>query len=93
MNIMLVLIGIVCFDRLPVREYPNIDTPVVTVETKYVGASAEIMETQVTKPLEDELSGIEGVDFIRSVNRAESSQVTVQFRLTRDPDAAANDVR
>jgi len=93
MNIMLVLIGIVCFDRLPVREYPNIDTPVVTVETKYVGASAEIMETQVTKPLEDELSGIEGVDFIRSVNRAESSQVTVQFRLTRNPDAAANDVR
>jgi multidrug efflux pump len=93
MNIMLVLIGIVCFDRLPVREYPNIDTPVVTVETKYVGASADIMETQVTKPLEDELSGIEGVDFIRSVNRAESSQVTVQFRLTRDPDAAANDVR
>lgn len=93
MNIMLVLIGIVCFDRLPVREYPNIDTPVVTVETKYIGASADIMETQVTKPLEDELSGIEGVDFIRSVNRAESSQVTVQFRLTRDPDAAANDVR
>ena len=93
MNLMLVLIGIVCFERLPVREYPNIDTPVVTVETKYVGASADIMETQVTKPLEDELSGIEGVDFIRSVNRAESSQVTVQFRLTRDPDAAANDVR
>jgi multidrug efflux pump len=66
---------------------------VITVETTYLGASAEIIETQVTKPLEDSLSGIEGIDFIKSISRAERSQITVQFRLSRDADAAASDVR
>lgn len=93
LNLLLVLVGLVAGTRLAVREYPNIDSPVVTVDTRYVGASAEVMESQVTKPLEDALSGIEGIDFIRAINRAESSQITVQFRLSRDPDGAANDVR
>ncbi|MFN7227006.1 MAG: efflux RND transporter permease subunit [Holosporales bacterium] len=93
LNLLLVLVGLVAATRLAVREYPNIDSPVVTVDTRYVGASAEVMESQVTKPLEDALSGIEGIDFIRAINRAESSQITVQFRLSRDPDGAANDVR
>ncbi len=92
-NLMLILLGLVCYDRLSVREYPNIDVPEVTVETRYPGADARIMESQVTKPLEDSLSGIEGIDFIRSISRAENSQITVRFKLERDPDAAAADVR
>ena len=93
MSLMIVLIGLVTFDRLPVREYPNIDAPVVSVRTVYPGASAEVMESQVTKPLEDALSGIEGIRTIKSVSREEVSQITVEFVQSRDPEAAANDVR
>jgi multidrug efflux pump len=92
-NLVLLLLGIVCYQRLPVREYPKIDEPVVTVETKYRGASAEIIESRVTKTLEDSLAGIEGVDVLTSISRAENSQITVRFRLERNPDAAASDVR
>jgi multidrug efflux pump len=92
-NLMIVLLGVVSYDRLTVREYPDIDVPVVTVQTNYLGASAKIIETQVTKPLEDSLSGIEGIDFIKSISRAERSQITIQFRLSRNADAAASDVR
>jgi multidrug efflux pump len=92
-NLVVVLLGIVCYQRLPVREYPKIDEPVVTVETKYRGASAEIIESRVTKTLEDSLAGIEGVDVLTSISRAENSQITVKFRLERNPDAAASDVR
>ena len=93
MSLVVVLVGIVCYQRLPVREYPKIDEPVVTVETKYRGASADIIESRVTKPLEESLAGIEGVDVLTSISRAENSQITVKFRLERDPDAAASDVR
>jgi multidrug efflux pump len=93
LSLIVLLIGLISYSRLPVREYPNIDEPVVTVQTTYLGASAEIMESQVTKPLEDSLSGIEGIEFMTSVSRAEDSQITITFRLTRDVDAAANDVR
>jgi multidrug efflux pump len=93
LNLVVVLLGIVCYQRLPVREYPKIDEPVVTVETKYRGASAEIIESRVSKVLEDSLAGIEGVDVLTSISRAESSQITVRFRLERNPDAAASDVR
>ena len=92
-NFIILLLGLVSYDRLSVREYPNIDVPVVTVETNYLGASAKIIESQVTKPLEDSLSGIEGIDFIKSISRSEQSQITVQFRLSREADAAASDVR
>lgn len=92
-NLIIVLLGVVSYERLTVREYPNIDVPVVTVTTNYIGASARIIETQVTKPLEDSLSGIEGIDFIKSISRSEQSQITVQFRLSRDSDSAASDVR
>ncbi|MEZ5740187.1 MAG: efflux RND transporter permease subunit [Burkholderiaceae bacterium] len=91
--LVLVLLGAVSFERLQIREYPNIDEPVVTVRTDYPGASAEIIESQVTKPLEDSVAGIEGVDVISSVSRTERSQITVRFRLDRDPDSAAADVR
>ena len=92
-NLVVILLGIVCYQRLPVREYPKIDEPVVTVETRYRGASAEIIESRVTKILEDSLAGIEGVDVLTSISRAENSQITVKFRLERNPDAAASDVR
>ncbi len=93
LSLLIVLLGWVSFNRLTVREYPKIDNPVVTVETKYVGASSTVVESQVTKVLEDSLSGIEGVDIITSISRQEQSQITVKFVLSRDPDSAAADVR
>jgi len=87
------LLGLVSYSRLSVREYPKIDEPVVTVDTRYLGASADIIETQVTKPLEDSIAGIEGVDVLTSISRPEQSQITVRFRLDREPDGAAADVR
>jgi multidrug efflux pump len=93
MSLLIILIGMVSYQRLTVREYPNIDEPVVTVETTYPGATAEIMESQVTQPLEESLAGIEGIDLISSTSRSEKSQITVRFRLTREADSAANDVR
>ncbi len=93
MSLAIILIGVISFLRLPVREYPNIDAPIVSVRTVYPGASAEIMESQVTQPLEDSLAGIEGIRTIKSISREEVSQITVEFLLERDVDAAANDVR
>jgi multidrug efflux pump len=93
LSLMVILIGIVSYSKLPVREYPKIDEPVVTVDTRYRGASAEIIESQVTRPLEDSLAGIEGVEVLTSISRAEQSQISVRFKLERDPDAAASDVR
>jgi multidrug efflux pump len=93
MSLALLLIGMMSYSRLTVREYPKIDEPVVTVETTYRGASAEIIESQITQPLEDSLSGIEGIDVMTSISRPERSQITVRFRVTRDVDIAASDVR
>ncbi len=93
LSLVIVLLGLISYQRLPVREYPAIDEPVVTVSTQYSGAGAEIVESQVTRPLEESLAGIEGVDFLTSISRAERSQITVRFKLTRDPDSAAADVR
>src|SRR3990172_5980005 len=93
LSLVIMLLGIVSYTRLPVREYPKIDEPVVTVDTTYRGASAEIIESQVSKPLEDSLAGIEGVEVMSSVSRAEQSQITVRFKLTRNPDNPASDVR
>lgn len=93
LSLLVLLIGLMSYSRLTVREYPNIDEPVVTVDTRYRGASAEIVESQVTKPLEDSLAGIEGVDVLSSISRQERSQITVRFRVERDADSAAADVR
>ncbi|AVP96228.1 multidrug transporter AcrB [Ahniella affigens] len=92
-NLLIILIGVVCYTRLPVRQTPKIDTPVVNVNTFYPGANAAVIESQITKPIEDALAGIEGVDFIQSNSRAEQSNVTVVFNLDRSPDGAASDVR
>jgi multidrug efflux pump len=93
MSLMIVLLGIMAFDRISVREYPNIDTPIVSVRTVYTGASAEIIESQITQPLEDSLAGIEGIRTLKSVSREEVSQITVEFVGERNVDNAANDVR
>ena len=93
LSLVLVLVGLVSYDRLSVREYPAIDPPVVTVQTTYPGASAAIVETQVTQVLEDSLAGIEGIDFLTSISRQELSQITITFKLDRNPDYAAADVR
>ncbi|WP_407278511.1 efflux RND transporter permease subunit [Aromatoleum evansii] len=93
LSLLVLLIGLMSYSRLTVREYPNIDEPVVTVDTTYTGASAEIVESQVTKPLEDSLAGIEGVDVLQSISRQERSQITVRFRIERNADSAAADVR
>jgi multidrug efflux pump len=93
MSLLIVLVGVISFLRLTVREYPKIDTPVVSVRTVYKGASPQVIESQVTQVLEDSISGIEGVKSIKSVSREEVSQITVEFVLERATDAAANDVR
>ncbi len=93
MNLVIMLMGLVAYQRLQLREYPNIDVPTISVQTGWRGASAEIMETQVTKVLEDSISGIEGIDFISSTTRAEQSNINITFKLTRNADDAAADVR
>ena len=93
MSLLLVLVGLVSFQKLTVREYPRIDEPLVNVSTRLQGASSEVIESQVTKPLEDSIAGIDGVDILTSVSRTESSQITVRFRLSKDSDTAAAEVR
>ncbi|KPF52497.1 multidrug transporter AcrB [beta proteobacterium AAP51] len=93
MSLLLVLVGLVSFQELSVREYPRIDEPLVNVSTRLQGASSEVIESQVTKPLEDSIAGIDGVDILTSISRTESSQITVRFRLSKDPDTAAAEVR
>ncbi len=93
LSLVVLLIGLISYQRLAVREYPRIDEPIVSVQTTYRGASAEVVESQVTKILEDSLSGIEGVQLMTSQSRAERSLINVRFGLSRDPDSAAADVR
>ncbi|MFT3821371.1 MAG: efflux RND transporter permease subunit [Rubrivivax sp.] len=93
MSLLLILVGLVSFKQLSIREYPRIDEPLVNVSTRLLGASSEVIESQITKPLEDSIAGIDGVDIITSISRTEQSQITVRFRLTKDPDTAAAEVR
>ncbi len=93
LSLLVMLVGIVSYTRLTVREYPNIDEPIVSVQTTYRGASAEIIETQVTQILENSIAGIEGIEIISSTSRQERSSISVRFRPTVNPDVAASDVR
>jgi multidrug efflux pump len=93
MSLLIVLLGVISFDRLSVREYPKIDPPTVSVRTVYKGATAQVVESVITTPVEDALSGIEGIKTIKSQSREEVSQITVTFITDRDVEAAANDVR
>ena len=93
LSLLILLVGAVSYTRLSVREYPKIDEPVVTVSVRYAGASAEVIETQVTKPLEDSIAGIDAVDVLTSISRPEQAQISVRFRLEKDADTAAAEVR
>ena len=92
-SMFLVLIGLVSYDKLTIREYPDIDKPVVTVTTIYRGASAEIVERDITQILEDSLAGISNIKEIKSESRDELSSIRIEFTLSRDMESAANDVR
>jgi multidrug efflux pump len=92
-NLILLVFGIVAISFLSLREYPDIDPPIVSVNTSYPGASAEIVETRITQLLEDRISGIEGMKNITSSSRNGRSSITIEFNLGRDIDAASNDVR
>ncbi len=92
-NLLILLLGLIAWERLTIREYPDIDDPIVSISTYYPGANAQIIESQITTPLEDAISGIEGIDYISSISRAESSQISILFTVDKDPDVAANDVR
>ena len=92
-SLLLIVLGVISFTRLPLRELPDIDPPVVSITTTYTGASAAVMETRVTKVLEDAVSGIEGVDTIQSSSQNGVSNINIEFTLKRDIESAANDVR
>ncbi|HET7224419.1 MAG TPA: efflux RND transporter permease subunit [Candidatus Eisenbacteria bacterium] len=93
MSLALLLFGVIAFTFLPVREYPDIDSPIVSVSTFYRGASAQVMETEITEVLEEQISTIEGVKLITSSSEEQTSTITVEFNLNRNVDQAANDVR
>lgn len=93
LSLLLMVIGIVSYSRLPVREYPDINPPIVSVETNYVGASAAVVDTKITQLLEDRISGIEGIRSVSSESQDGKSEITIEFNISRDIDNAANDVR
>ena len=93
MNLTLVLFGIVGYSFLAVRDYPAIDPPVISVSTSYTGANADIIESQITEPLEKQVNGIPGIKSITSSSQLGSSQITIEFNLGVDLEAAASDVR
>lgn len=92
-SLLLVAFGLVSYDRLSLREYPDIDPPVVTVEVGYPGAPANVVETRITEIIEERIAGIEGIEFIESSSQDGESNVTIEFSIDRNIDSAANDVR
>ena len=92
-GLLLFVFGLISFFQLPLREYPAIDPPVVTIETNYRGAAAEVVENRITQQLEDRISGVEGIRFISSTSEDGKSTIRVEFQIDRDIDAAANDIR
>ena len=93
MSLLLVILGGAAWLGLPVRELPDVDPPVVSIETRYRGASAAVIETKITQLIEDRVAGLEGVRKLTSRSRDERSSIRIEFTLDRDVDAAANDVR
>jgi hydrophobe/amphiphile efflux-1 (HAE1) family protein len=93
MSLIIVLFGVVGYNFLGVRLYPAIDPPTINVQTSYAGANAEIMESQITEPLEKAINGIEGVKSISSASTVGNSNITVEFNVGADLERAANDVR
>src|SRR5207302_11248537 len=93
MNLALILFGVIGLSRLPVRELPDIDPPIVSVSTVYPGANAQVVETEVTERLEEQINNIEGIKTLTSESREGVSNITIEFDLSRNIDVAAQDVR
>lgn len=93
LSLLLIVFGLGSFSRLPLREYPDIDPPVVSIETRYRGAAAAVVETRITELIEERISGVEGIRFIQSSSEDGRSSVNVEFSTDRDIDGAANDIR
>lgn len=93
MSVIIVLFGVIGFTSLGIREYPSVDPPIITVRTTYTGANADIIESQITEPLEKAINGIDGIRTISSSSNQGSSVITVEFNLSANLEAAANDVR
>ncbi len=92
-NALLLVFGILAFTNLPLRQYPDVDPPIVGIDVTYRGASAEIVDTKVTRLLEDQLSGIEAIRYIDSVSSDGAARITIEFEIERDVEAAVNDVQ
>ena len=93
LSLMLIAFGLLAFDRLPLREFPDINPPIVSVETRYLGASAQVVETKITQTLENSIAGVEGIRTVSSDSRDGTSNIVIEFDVSRDIDAAANDIR
>ncbi len=93
MSIVIVLFGIIAFNFLGIREYPSVDPPIITVSTSYIGANADIIESQITEPLEESVNGVAGIRTLSSTSREGRSTITVEFDIDVDLETAANDVR
>ena len=93
LSLVLIIFGIVSFMRLPLREYPDIDAPIVNIQTNYPGASADVVETRITRIIEDQIAGVSGIRFIDSNSTDGRSSISVEFSVNVDIDAAANDIR
>jgi multidrug efflux pump len=93
LSLVLVIFGIVSFMRLPLREYPDIDAPIVNIQTNYPGASADVVETRITRIIEDQIAGVSGIRFVDSNSTDARSSISVEFSVNVDIDAAANDIR
>jgi multidrug efflux pump len=89
----LLIFGMLAFERLPLREYPDIDAPIVSIDTRYAGASASVVETRITQIIEDRIAGVEGIRFINSNSSDGRSRISVEFGIDQDIDVAANDIR
>ncbi|WP_299594575.1 efflux RND transporter permease subunit [uncultured Microbulbifer sp.] len=93
LSLLLVVFGLISFDRLALREYPDIDPPIVSIDTNYPGASADIVETRITRLIEDRIAGIEGIKTVNSSSTDGRSRISIEFNINRDVDGAANDIR
>jgi multidrug efflux pump len=93
MSLVIIIFGVVGFNSLGIREFPNVDAPIVSVSTAYPGANADVIESQITERLEESINGIAGIRVLRSTSRDGRSNISVEFELGEDMEAAANDVR
>jgi len=93
LSLVILIFGLIGFNFLGVREYPSVDPPIITVTTDYAGANADVVESQITEPLEEAVNGIAGIRTITSTSAEGRSRITIEFNLSEDLEAAANDVR